>query len=236
MAILKKITSLWSISEGIDKEHLEQYRRLWRHVVLVTIVLSLMPIFILLGVNYHQFNIALRREKSLQLLNTSLTIKQSLEGYLHKRKNALYLCANAHPLTMTDGIVQLSSLFETIKTTFSDLVAIGIYNKMDQLLEQTGKSILPRKWPQSKFNQETDLDISLFQKIISDTDKNFYLPMPVPQHNESYLVALFDMKPFAGLLPTGNKEHDIFLINHQGADEEVQITDALDLRRGEVGF
>ena len=132
MAILKKITSLWRIPEGTDKAHLEQYRKLWRHVVLVTIVLSLMPIFILLGVNYHQFNIALRREKSLQLLNTSLTIKQSLEVYLHKRKNALNLGINAHPVPTKDGFVQLSNLLETIKTTFYDLVAIGIYNKMGQ--------------------------------------------------------------------------------------------------------
>lgn len=215
MSFLKKIASFWRVPEGTDRAHLEQYRRLWKHVVLVTIVLSLIPIIILLAANYLQFNRALRREKSLQILNTSLTIKQPLEEYLHKRKNALYLSANAHPISMTDSVVRLSRLFETIKNSFSDLAAIGIYDKTGQLLEQAGKHVLSEQWPQSKFNQETELDMFMVQKIISD-NKNLYIAMPIRQQNDSYLVSLFDMEPFADLLPPGDKKHDMFLINRDG--------------------
>ncbi|HLC16793.1 MAG TPA: hypothetical protein VJL89_11280 [Thermodesulfovibrionia bacterium] len=214
MTIPDKILSLWRIPEGADKVLCEAYRRLWKKAVVVTVVLAIIPILILMYVNFNQFGTTILREKSFRLLNQTLTVKQYLESSLNKRMTTVQMATFQQSLPELNEPDKLASRFKSMQSTFSDLAAVMVYNMDGNLSNKAGMVFLQNQIPLLDLNHETEQGIPEITDVFHDQDTRFYYAIVIPYSDKSHLLAIFDTTVLNQITSSVNMKQDIFLINH----------------------
>jgi len=105
------------------------YRRIWRHTVLLTLMVSLAPLVIMTVINYYQYQKALTAEMihptSLILSNS----KRSLEFFLAERLSALRLVVHDRSLGSLCDRDRLEDSLRNVNTSFGGFVDLGLIQK-----------------------------------------------------------------------------------------------------------
>ena len=102
------------------------YRRLLLFGVLTVGLVSIVPLLIMTGVNYVQYQQAMRTELSAPISRMTRTAKHSLEFFLSERQSALRLSARMEPLENLSEPTWLERLLEDMTLVFGGFIDLGL--------------------------------------------------------------------------------------------------------------
>jgi two-component system NtrC family sensor kinase len=117
---------------GADERHLisgGRYRRMLLAAVLSVSAVSVLPLLIMAGINYHQYQQAFHAELTRPMVRFATAGKQSLESFLSERLSALAMIARETPYDDLLNSKKLDSLLASVKFAFGGIVDLGVIDE-----------------------------------------------------------------------------------------------------------
>jgi len=200
-----------------ETEDLSRYRRIWWRTVLLTLVVTLVPLFVMLGVNYYLFQRALRSDIRHQISQDVSNISRSLEAVLEERVAALRFLSRERKLSEL-GPQELTRSFENLRVAFGDFIDLGLIGLEGRQLLYSG----PYNLQGDDYGQEGWFHEALLRGIyVSDVflgHRQFPHFVVVVRQQDFLLRATVDMELLnreVFISGTGPRD-DVFLVNHVG--------------------
>ena len=106
-----------------------RYRRMLLGAVLSVSAVSVLPLLIMAGINYHQYEEAFHAELTRPMLRFATAGKQSLESFLSERLSALAMIARETPFEDLQDQRKLDSLLANVKFAFGGIVDLGVIDE-----------------------------------------------------------------------------------------------------------
>jgi len=103
-----------------------RYERLWRSVILITAMISLVPLIIMTVVNFHQDKKAFQSEINYNISQILSTTKRALQFALEEHQSALSLIINEHSFEELSSDKGLAFTFRNLKDAFSGFIDLGL--------------------------------------------------------------------------------------------------------------
>jgi two-component system NtrC family sensor kinase len=108
-------------------------RRRYRKMVLVAVLsvssVAVVPLLIMSGITYHQYQEAFRGELTRPMLRFAAAGKQSIESYLSERLSALAMVARETPLKELRDTERLASLLASLNQTFGGVTELALIDE-----------------------------------------------------------------------------------------------------------
>ncbi len=115
-----------------DKDRLispRRYRKVLIGTVLSGSLIAILPLLILSGINYRQYQDVLRAELTRPMIRFATNGKQSLESFLSERLSALSMILQDAPPEELRDSRRLEGLLVTLNQTFGDIVDLGVIDE-----------------------------------------------------------------------------------------------------------
>jgi signal transduction histidine kinase len=206
-----------------DAEGERRYSRIRRYTVILTLVVALVPLFVLTGVNYFLYRRSaeaeIRYNMSRDLLNTS----RSLEFVMEERLSVLKLLVQERTLAELSDSRMLTATFQHLEQSFGGFVDLGCINAEGIQIAYTGPyQLLGVNYrDQSWFNE-----VSLRGVYVSDVFlgyrrfPHFVIAVKRAAGDGSFYVlrATVDMDLLNKrvFLPGMGRQDDVFIVNREG--------------------
>lgn len=104
----------------------DRYVRLRRTMAVLMFVVTMIPLSIMLVINYHQYQSTLKQETVNQLTMLENKTKHSFELFLQERLSAVKYIAHAYSTEQLKDEKQLKEIFFAMQENFSGFVDIGV--------------------------------------------------------------------------------------------------------------
>jgi two-component system NtrC family sensor kinase len=108
-------------------------RRRYRKMVLVAVLsvsaVAVVPLLIMSGITYHQYQEAFRAELTRPMLRFAAAGKQSIESYLSERLSALAVVARETSLKELRDTVRLASMLGSLNQTFDGVIDLALIDE-----------------------------------------------------------------------------------------------------------
>lgn len=120
--------------EGDPSQALPRYRRLRRISVIATSLVALIPLFILVMINYYQDQESYHAETRYTIARILSNSKRTLEFVVAERRAALSLIITQHPYRVLGETDRLKTVLKDLNSSFGGFVDLGL---IDSLGNQT---------------------------------------------------------------------------------------------------
>jgi two-component system NtrC family sensor kinase len=124
-----------------DKDRLispRRYRKVLIGMVLSGSLIAILPLLILSGINYHQYQDTLRAELTRPMIRFAANGKQSLESFLSERLSALSMVLRDTPPEELRDSRNLDDFLVTLNQTFGEIVDLGVIDETGVQIAYSG--------------------------------------------------------------------------------------------------
>ncbi|MFH2056474.1 MAG: ATP-binding protein [bacterium] len=202
---------------------LPRYRRLRRNLVIITLVVALLPLFILTAINFAQDREAYRAEASFAVSQILSNTKRTLEKVVEERRSALALVIRQQPYEELANDTALARTLQNLKDSFGGFVDLG-------LIEQDGRQayyagpydLKDRDYKDQNWFHEVELKGAYVSDVFMG-HRNFPHFVVAFKHEQSYgefyiVRATLDMELIRQQVYTLDldQQTDVFIINQEG--------------------
>jgi len=201
----------------------QQYRKLWWDIILATVCFSVVPLFILGGVIYHQFSVSYTAKIKDNMKTLAENRASSIDLFLEERISQLTGLANTQSLGQLQNEDYLNRVFNIIQTRSKSFLDLGVIDEEGNHLAYVGPhySILKKvNYKDEKWFQEVMVtgvyvsDVFLgFRKI-----PHFIIAVMVREKNQSWVLrATIDSDIIDNIVRAAwiGKKGDAFIINRE---------------------
>jgi len=106
-----------------------RYRKVLLMAVLSVSLVAIVPLLIMTGVYYHQYQEALYEEMTRPMVRFAANGKQSLESFLSERVSALTMVIRERSFDELQNPSELNRIFTILKQTFGGFVDLGVIDE-----------------------------------------------------------------------------------------------------------
>ncbi|MFC1661763.1 cache domain-containing protein, partial [Gemmatimonadota bacterium] len=103
-----------------------RYRRILLAAVLSVSVVAIVPLLIMTGINYYQYEQAFRAEQTRPMIRFVTNAKQTLESFLHERSAALQFAVRERTYGQLRDPRTLNDILQSLKESFGGFVDLGV--------------------------------------------------------------------------------------------------------------
>ncbi len=114
------------------------YKKLWWDIILATLSFSVVPLFILGGVIYHQFSVSYTAKIKDNMKTLAENRASSIDLFLEERISQLTGLANTHSVAQLQNEEYLSRVFNIIQTRSRSFLDLGIIDEDGNHLAYVG--------------------------------------------------------------------------------------------------
>ena len=114
------------------------YKKLWWDIILATLGFSVVPLFILGGVIYHQFSVSYTAKIMDNMKTLAENRASSIDLFLEERISQLTGLANTHSVQQLQNEEYLSKVFNIIQTRSKSFLDLGIIDEDGNHLAYVG--------------------------------------------------------------------------------------------------
>jgi two-component system NtrC family sensor kinase len=201
----------------------QRYNLLRKNLIIIMCAIALIPLFIMAGINYYQYQNAMKVEILNPLGRLITHTKHSLELFLTQRRSTLSLVIREHSFEEFQDQNRLNRIFQIIKQEFVEFVDLGLIDSSGLQRAYSGPYKLYGKnyKDQSWFHEVTVRgvyisDVFLGYRIFP----HFVIAIKnVTDEGDFYILrATIDMEKFINLIARISLRpgSDMFLINRKG--------------------
>jgi len=122
--------------DGEVRDHL--YRRLWRRSVLLLSTFCLLPLIVMTGANYFQFQQAMHQQMIQPIYHLTSNMKRALEFLLEERRFAMNFIAREKSFQDLGNEEQLALTLTNLKRTFGGFVDLGVIDSEGRQVSYVG--------------------------------------------------------------------------------------------------
>jgi len=122
----RKRTTEWWVIEPEGDRSLFRYRRLWISIVISTCLVSLLPLVVMVGINYRQYRDAFQEEVEQPVFMLASGARHSLQFYIDERVAVLDFIIRDIPYRELSDQARLSQVYRDLKANQQDIVDIGV--------------------------------------------------------------------------------------------------------------
>ena len=116
----------------------QQYRKLWWDIILATVCFSVVPLFILGGVIYHQFSVSYTAKIMENMKTLAENRASSIDLFLEERISQLTGLANTQSLGQLQNEDYLNQVFNIIQTRSKSFLDLGVIDEEGNHLAYVG--------------------------------------------------------------------------------------------------
>jgi two-component system NtrC family sensor kinase len=116
----------------------KQYKKLWWNIILATLSFSVIPLFILGGVIYHQFSVSYSAKIKENMKTLVENRCSSIDLFFDERLSQLTSLANTHSLEQLQNEDYLHRVFNIIQTRSKSFLDIGVIDQEGNHLAYVG--------------------------------------------------------------------------------------------------
>jgi two-component system, NtrC family, sensor kinase len=116
----------------------QQYRKLWWDIILATVCFSVVPLFILGGVIYHQFSVSYTAKIKDNMKTLAENRAGSVDLFLDERISQLTGLANTHSIEQLQDEDYLNKVFNIIQTRSKSFLDLGVIDESGKHLAYVG--------------------------------------------------------------------------------------------------
>ena len=201
----------------------QHYRKLWWDIILATLGFSVVPLFILGGVIYHQFSVSYTAKIMDNMKTLAENRASSIDLFLEERISQLTGLANTHTLQQLQNEDYLNKVFNIIQTRSKSFLDLGIIDEDGNHLAYVGPYYRTLK----KVNYK---DAAWFHEVmatgvyVSDVFlgfrkvPHFIIAVMVREKNQSWILrATIDSDIIDNIVRAAwiGKKGDAFIINRE---------------------
>ncbi len=202
------------------------YRRMWRNTLWLAIVVTLVPVLVLAGINFYQFD----RQYKLQqneinhhLRQLSATYRIQVSYFLEERQAALAYVNLSHNFAQLSDPDLLESVFNRLRQSFGGVVDLGLIDKDGIQRAYVGPyNLQDHDYKEQDWYKEVRIR-GIFISDVFLGHRNFphivIAVRHIRQGERPYVIrATIDTDRLNNLLGAGDLQHtgDLFLINQEG--------------------
>jgi two-component system, NtrC family, sensor kinase len=201
----------------------ERYRLLRRNMNILMLLVTLVPLFLMAVVNYHEYQTRLKEEIVNPLRMLVNKTKHSFELFLAERLSAVSFIASAYSFEQLANETTLKRIFSVMKQEFGGFVDLGLIDETGLQVSYVGPYDLKEK---NYADQHWFHDVQIWGSYISDVFmgyRRFPHVVIAVQHltdaGHTYILrATIDTEKFNGLIASMglDQKSDGFLINKVG--------------------
>ena len=201
----------------------QQYRKLWWDIILATVCFSVVPLFVLGGVIYHQFSVSYTAKIMDDMKTLAENRASSIDLFLEERISQLTGLANTHSVQQLQNEDFLNKVFNVIQTRSKSFLDLGVIDEEGNHLAYVGPyySILKKgNYQDEEWFHEVMVtgvyvsDVFLgFRKI-----PHFIIAVMVREKNQSWVLrATIDSDIIDNIVRAAwiGKKGDAFIINRE---------------------
>ncbi|MFC1864143.1 ATP-binding protein [Thermodesulfobacteriota bacterium] len=227
MSFLKKLRPSFGETGKIHAEtprHLFNYGRIWKFVVLITGVVSIVPLLFITLVNYMAMQSSIESEFTLRTTRIVSNTRRSISFFLTERKSALDFIVHDNSFENLNNKERLRDILKNLKTSFGGgFVDLGVIDSSGYQKNYVGPYNLEGKnyRNQDWFKQVVESGIYISDVFLGYRNVPHLIIAVKSQtsYNNFYILrAALSISPFEDLLTNlelaGNG--DAFMLNHAG--------------------
>lgn len=210
-----------SISE--NEESGPRYKLLRRNMIFIMILVTMLPLFLMAIINYHEYQKALKREIIMPLRTLVNKTKHSFELFLAERRSAVSFIASAYSFEELADQKTLSRVFQVMKDKFGGFIDLGLIDSSGLQVSYTGPYELKgKRYKDHDWFHEVSVRGSHISDVFMGYRKFPHLVIAVKHEDptgESWILrATIDTETFNNLILSMGLDpaSDAFLINRQG--------------------
>jgi two-component system NtrC family sensor kinase len=223
--LLGRLRSLikWHIPTSEEEKHGSRYKLLRRNMIFIMILVTMLPLFLMALINYHEYQQALKHEIIVPLRTLVNKTRHSFELFLAERLSAVSFIASAYSFEELADQKTLNRIFQVMKDKFGGFIDLGLIDASGLQVSYTGPYELKGK---SYKDHDWFHEVSVRGTHISDVFMGYrkfpHLVIAVKHEDpilESWtLRATIDTEKFNNLIISMGLDplSDAFLINRQG--------------------
>jgi signal transduction histidine kinase len=121
----RKAADWWVVETNTDRS-LFRYRRLWISIVISTCLVSLIPLVVMVFINYSQYREAFQEEVEQPVFLLASSTSRSLQFYIDERVAVLDFIIRDIPYEELCDDARLSQVYRDLKANQEDIVDIGV--------------------------------------------------------------------------------------------------------------
>ncbi len=198
-----------------------RYRRLWTSIVISTSLVSLIPLLIMVVVNYYQYQKAFNEEVKQPIRMLVSNAQRSLRFLINERQSFLDFIINNTSFEELSDQTGLTKVFRNLKKTHDDLVDLGVIDARGRQRSYVGPYSLKNK---DYRRQEWFKQAMLKGRAVSDVFLGYrkfpHFVIAVRALNndgEAYILrATLNAEVLGGGIGRHRAAQDIFVVNRQG--------------------
>jgi two-component system, NtrC family, sensor kinase len=201
----------------------QRYRVLRRNMIILMILVTIVPLFFMAVINYHEYQTSLKEEIVNPLRVLVNKTKHSFELFLAERLSAISFIASAYPCEQLQNAVTFSRIFTVMKQEFGGFVDLGLIESSGLQVNYIGPYDLKGK---DYSEQPWFHDVQIRGSYISDVFmgyRRFPHVVIAVQHRVDYghthiLRATIDTEKFNDLIASMglDSKSDGFLLSKSG--------------------
>ena len=211
---------LYTIPDQVTED---RYIKLRRNMAILMFGVTLIPLSVMLLINYHQYKNAIRNETINQLRVLENKAKHSFEMFLQERLSAVKYIANAYSVDQLEQEDELKNIFYTIQENFSGFVDLGVINPEGVQVNYVGPYDLEGKdYTGTRSYQEVRIKGTYISDVFLGYRKFPHLIVAVERKDRSgrnwVVRASIDIDTFNEIIASMSLEadSDAFLLNREG--------------------
>ncbi|MGO8761523.1 MAG: ATP-binding protein [Desulfobaccales bacterium] len=201
----------------------QQYRKLWWDIILATVCFSVVPLFILGGVIYHQFSVSYTAKIMDNMKTLAENRAASIDLFLEERISQLTGLAHTHALQQLQDEDYLNRVFNIIQTRSKSFLDLGIIDEEGNHLAYVGPHYSILKKVNYK-DEEWFHEVMATGVYVSDVFlgfrkvPHFIIAVMVREKNRSWILrATIDSNIIDNIVRAAwiGKKGDAFIVNRE---------------------
>jgi two-component system NtrC family sensor kinase len=212
----------WEAEGNVDKT-LFRYRRLWIGIVVSSCLVSLIPLIIMVVVNYYQYQKAFEKEVQHPMRLLASNARWSMQFFLNERLSVLSFIIHDNTYEELGDQRRLTQIFRNLKENHRDFVDIGLIDTDGHQRFYVGPyGLKDKNYRQQDWFKETLLRGQSVSDVFMGFRKFPHFAIAVHGVDEAgrayVLRATFDAAVLASMREpeTARPSRDTFIINKQG--------------------
>lgn len=217
--VLKEMTRLAPEDGGSPG----RYRAIRRNMITLMAVITILPLTIMAGINYYQYQAVLREEIVTPIRVLVNKTKHSFELFLAERVSIVSFIASAYTYEQLADEKQLHHVFRSLHREFGGFVDLGLIDSNGDQITYVGPYDLKGKnYSEQSWFHEVRVGGAYLSDVFMGYRRFPHVVIAVQRSSESgrtWIVrATIDTKKFDNLIASMGlgPESDAFLINHEG--------------------
>ncbi|MGE4297782.1 MAG: ATP-binding protein [Desulfovibrionaceae bacterium] len=224
MAWFRHLCGWWQLFDFPQEvPSVERYDVLRRKINTLIVTVTLTPLFLMAGINYHLYKSALEKEVVTPLRAMVNKTKHSFELFLHERQSAVSFIASAYTYDQLADPKTLNRIFHVARKEFDGLVDLGLINGDGVQVNYVGPYALKGKdYSEQQWFHEVRIRGAFISEVFMGFRNFPHIIIAVEGRTDSgqswTLRATIDTDKFKELIASMGlaADSDAFLINRNG--------------------